>query len=238
MVYTNKLKYNQTLKLFFDFYVINEIWFKTIGLEQFGYTLTKIIPYNKEKKIDEIFNLKISEMKERIINCLEISVRGEIRHFNQQGPIGTHFYLNLADKYIIQAKNLIEKYGGNKSKWPLDKIYEGFYIKGWNSDFGGKRWAKGTKLLIQLKNSKNVKDDIFLIDRIFDLQHNTGFILNKTYFKYLDYYFPENVKKENKIRCLNPLNFRFKAKIEDMAKLTSSEVYKIYMANKNYLIVV
>lgn len=236
MVYTNKLKYNQTLKLFFDFYVINEIWFKTIGLEQFGYALTKIIPYNKEKKIDEVFNLRISEMKERVIHCLETSVRGEIKHFNTEGPLGRHFYVNLNDKYLIYAKNLIKKYGKNKSKWPLDKIYEGFYLKGWNSDFGGKRWAKGTKFLIKLKDSKNIKDDIFLIDRIFDLYHNTGFMLNKTYFKYLDYLFHEDIKKKYKIRQSNPLNFRFKAKIDQMVNFCSTEVYKIYMANKNYLI--
>jgi hypothetical protein len=86
-IYSNKLKYYQTLRLFFDFYVINELWSRTIGLEEFGYKEYKILPYNKQKKIQEVFESRVKDIKERIIFCLEKSVRGEIRHFSSYGPI-------------------------------------------------------------------------------------------------------------------------------------------------------
>lgn len=220
------LRYNQTLRLFFDFYIINELWFRTIGQKQFGYAETKILPYNKEKKIDEVFHLKVSEMKSRIIHCLEKSIRGEIKHFENCGP-----YRHTYTKYRI----FIKKYGNDKKKWPLEIVYAGFNLKGWDSAFGGKKWAKATEALIQLKESKSVKDDIYLIDKIFDLAHNNGFILNKTYFKYLEWYFSYNLKRKYKIKCVTPLNYRFRASPEAMMNFASFKVKKVYIANKNYL---
>jgi hypothetical protein len=49
----------------------------------------------------------------------------------------------------------------------------------WNSFYGGKKWAKACKMWFELYNSKTIKDDIFIIDKIFDLQHNTGIIFSK-----------------------------------------------------------
>src|ERR1700722_11715551 len=148
MIYTNKLKYNQIIKLFFDFYVINELWFRTIGQKEFGYVETKIIPYNKEKKIEEIFRNRVNEMKDRVIFCLEKSVRGEIKHFNYFGPDGASYRHKFSpEKHILKAKRMIVKYGNRKAQWPLEAIHEAFLIKYWDEVYGGKPWAKATEYL-------------------------------------------------------------------------------------------
>lgn len=236
------LGYNKTIRLFFDFYVMNEVWFKTIGRGKLGYT-NKIIPSKKEEIIENTFNSIISEMKQRVIDCLEKSVRGEIKHFDNNGPErNIPFKYNDIDNYyhcknVKLIKNFIKKYGRRSNKWSLQTIRDGFLLNKWDECYGGKKWAKATELLIKLKNSKSITDDIYFIDRIFDLQHNTGFVLDKTYFKFLkNYFLPIDLRRRYKIKHRIPLNFRFAGKIEDMVNLASSKVYKIYMANKNYLI--
>lgn len=236
MPYSKNLKYKQVLRLFFDFYAINDLWSRTVGLEEFGYKEFKILPFNKQRKIHEFFESVVEEMKFRVVNCLEKSVRDEMRHFNKCGPLAhlymTTWYYKRKDKEVLK---LIDLYGRKKILWPLEAIYKAFYMPGWDTEFGGKKWAKATKYLINLKNSKDYKTDVFLIDRIFDLYHNTGFVLNKSYFFHLENRFPENIRKKHKLRHSNPLNYRFAADIEKMVNLSSRETYKIYMANKNYL---
>ena len=238
------LNWNKTIRLFLDFYVTNELYFRTCGAKDYGYFETKIIPYNKEKRIREIYENSVREMKERIIECLERSVKGEIRHLGKFGPSGPCYAAVHSTErrgwtpkknYVI-IDNWIKQYGNVKSLWPLDIIKRAFELKYWCRHYGGKRWAQGTELLIKLKQSNNIKDDFYLIDRILDLQHNTGFILNKTYFKYLsNYEFSTEEKRLLETKYRIPLNFRFAASIDQMARYTSFKVYKIYAANKNYL---
>jgi len=118
------------------------------------------------------------------------------------------------------------------AKRPLSTISEAFHIKAWSSDYGGKRWGTATDFLIKLKESKSLKDDIFLLDRIFDLQHNTGHILNKTTFRCLS---KSRRFRNAKNRPVQPLNFRFKATIKDMADKASAYVRGLYTANLAYI---
>lgn len=100
-----------------------------------------------------------------------------------------------------------------------------------SGEYGGKRWGKATELLIKLKESKSIKDDIFFIDQIFDLQHNTGFILNKGPFITLENH-SVNIKDSTWKR---PLDIRFKYSPYDMLKWCSFEVRHLYITNLNYL---
>lgn len=228
--YRPRKKKNEVLMLFFDFYILNEIWFKTIGMTEYNYQLNKILPYNKERIIDCTFKNILNELKNRIILALDKSVRGEIGHMRVHGPWVScnpknkkHFVWYRKNKYYYKL------YGYYAPLWSLEAIQESFNRKGWTKWYGGKKWALATQYLIDLKNSKDIKNDIYIIDRIFDLQHNTGFILNKTEFKCLSKY--------NKIinKRIFPLNLRFNSTIEEMVKYGSDKVYKIFMANKNYL---
>ena len=76
----------KTLKrLFFDFYVLNELWFRTIGAEVYGYPCTKILPYSKETAIDNTFRDVVKTVKREVIMALDYSVRWESRHFGSFG---------------------------------------------------------------------------------------------------------------------------------------------------------
>ena len=220
---------NKTVKkfrtIFIDFYAQNHIWFKTVGSSQYGYKLEKIIPAPKEKKIDETFSTTVSMIKKLVIESLEDSVRSEIRHFQDC------FDHNLFKEKIKLSLNV-----GQSSN--LEKIRLAFsYHKYWDRQYGGKRWAEATKYLISLKNSKNIKDDIYFIDRIFDLQHNTGFILNKTNFTHLEdrAFRLKKTPGANPKSSINALNFRFRASLEDLIDNSSITTKKLYFANKNYI---
>jgi hypothetical protein len=213
------------LRLFFDFYVLNELWFKTIGAAQYGYNTIKILPHKKEEAIDTTFNEIVQILKANVIEALERSVRNEIKHFHGCGPDGD---------YYRSAEMFIERYGDRGlHKKSLDVIEKAFSLRGWSSSYGGKRWAQGTYWLQQLINSKTIKDDVFIIDRIFDLQHNSGFILNKTNFVRLSV----GIKKTSwdEYYGAKPLNLRFKSTPEKMTEYCSNYIKKLWFANKNYI---
>lgn len=226
----------------------------------------KILPHKKAEKINQAFHETITLIKANVIDALEYSVRREARHiYGCFNPSEKEIELLKTIKHISFEKNSYEDYNGkthhsyyingvNQDKMSLYDIQRVFSMKGWDSSYGGKRWAKGTEMLIALKNSKNVTEDVFLIDRILDLHHNTGFILNKTEFDILDhrveelisiYYSDKNYKFDNeaKKRLFKKSNQKYSTvlnyrKINDPGRfidLCSENISKLWIANKNYL---
>jgi hypothetical protein len=243
--YKHKFTDDSLISLFFDFYALNEIWFRTVGASIYGYPTTKVLPFNKERAIDEAFHAKVTELKKEVIRALEHSVRGEVRHWtdntsNETGeesdkngwPImGTSGIKRRPSQRVLQAL-------------PLSSISTLFHAGCWFSDYGGKKWGMGTDALIALMNSKTIKDDIFYLDRIFDLQHNNGFILNKTSFAALEdetralvvAWKPKRAKKMRvKKRYLKILDFRFKANLKDLVANASTYTKSLHQANLNYI---
>lgn len=219
------------LRLFFDFYVLNELWFKTIGAVQYGYNTIKILPYQKEKAIDVTFNETIQILKQNVITALEYSVRSEIKHFkNCCADGGDRYYIKCYGK---NKRQFIGKHGYRLSRKSLNVIENAFSLSGWDRSYGGKKWAKATYWLQQLINSKTIKNDIFIIDRIFDLQHNCGFILDKTNFIQLTIGMKKTTWGES--YGPKPLNLRFKSTPEKMTKYCSGYIKKLWFANKNYI---
>lgn len=246
--YKSQLRSESLLELFFDFYTLNELWFRTVGAEAYGYPVTKIIPFAKEKAIEDAFKNRVARLKHQIIEALEASVRGEIKHwadevndevgekYDQDGNIipGTSIFEKFS-KRVGYDKVLDECWSARReflTNLPLESIKLLFFAKCWNRSYGGRRWGQATDLLIQLKNSKSIKDDVYLIDRIFDLQHNTGFVLNKTVFATLDRQ-GEVVRKHKNGRWyrMKPLNYRFVASLKEMALCSSGYVRGLYTAN-------
>jgi hypothetical protein len=64
-----------------------------------------------------------------------------------------------------------------------------FKIPAWNQSYGGEAWVNICQAYIDLYNAKNIDQQIIQIDHVYDLQHNTGFALNKVY-EY-EFYEPE-----------------------------------------------
>lgn len=238
--YKYAVKNKDVLRLFFDFYSLNEIWFRTVGAGEYGYAVTKILPSAKEEIIQSTFADKVNTLKREIIGALEASVRHEIGHWRYEvnkytnwGGEGHHSsYVNICKI----AKISVDRASRTKlSKLPLHHISMLYGYDGWDLYYGGKPWQKATDLLIKLKESKAFKDDIFYIDQIFDLQHNTGFILNKTEFVILDDVRKTRMADGVKAIYRKALNFRFKASLKDLVENCSLNVKKIYTANLNYI---
>jgi len=51
----------------------------------------------------------------------------------------------------------------------------------WDEDFGGYAWLNGVKAWFKLLEAKTLSDKCMWIDRVFDLQHNSGVLFNKHY---------------------------------------------------------
>lgn len=80
-------------------------------------------------------------------------------------------------KSILKVKTAI-----NKAKLSWDDIVLGFKNVGWSGGYGGKKWGEGTEAFLKLKEATEKHDTEQMaghIDHIFDLQHNTGALLNK-----------------------------------------------------------
>jgi hypothetical protein len=216
-----------TLKLFFDLYTVNHLWFWTIGAQKSGYHFFNILPAPKEERIDETFEQVVTDMKKRVIKALEWSVRGEISHFYGYGPGSCRSY--FSPRHPIH--NFIKRHGNRKLRHcPLEVIEEAFNMNGWDADYGGKKWGKAVYWLIQLKKSSSLAEDCFIIDRIFDLQHNNGFVLNKTEFRIL-----ENRRMRFRKKDMCPLTYRARAQVTDMLEHCSHRVRGLVIANSNYL---
>ena len=252
--YPMKFTDDGLIALFFDFYSLNEIWFRTVGAAQYGYPVTKILPFNKERAIDETFKAKVAELKKEVLRALEHSVRGEVRHWVENT---SHDRGEKLDKYYNSIKSSSNyhkacnavgiKFRSTQNilmSLPLSSISKLFHADCWHSGYGGKKWAAGADALISLMGSTSFKDDIFFLDRIFDLQHNNGFILNKTTFAALEdesrlmvtSYKPKRAKKmRQRKRWLSVLDFRFKANLKQLVENASHYTKAIHQANLNYI---
>ena len=225
------IKDDGVLLAFFDFYVLNEVWFKTVGMEDCGYATTKILPFKKERVIRETFEEKVTLLKEEVVRALEYSVRREIEHWWHHAGNCQYNDRTKRIRYEALNKRYGFRWGCDFTRTSLETVKEMFLTRCWAIQYGGKKWATATDFLIKLKASKTLKDDVYLIDRIFDLQHNTGHLLNKTNFRVLSR--PRSFSHRRSL-C-TPLTFRFKASVDELAKYCSNLIYGIYRANLNYI---
>jgi hypothetical protein len=68
-----------------------------------------------------------------------------------------------------------------KNPIKIIKLFEKLFLRnGWKQAFGGKPWANICLAYINLYNSKDINQQLIQIDHVYDLQHNTGFALNKS----------------------------------------------------------
>ena len=98
------VKSDAVIKMFFDFYVLNEIWFKLVAKDViYGYKTDTIIPFRRESVLNEAFLEICEKLKFLMVNSLEWSVRRECRHFNIYGPLGTLISRKSLKKLMIKA---------------------------------------------------------------------------------------------------------------------------------------
>lgn len=79
----------------------------------------------------------------------------------------------LPDDELI---GFIQSQGGVLSLKILEDL---FTLLHWDEGYGGHMWFEICQLIRQLNATKTLKTEIFLIDRLYDIEHNTGRLLEK-----------------------------------------------------------
>lgn len=184
---------NPITKRFFDFY--------SLSLLRYYAGENSLNHAGKANRIENRFaNLTDSFYKE-IRQALQYSVVREFRHFHDS--VHGDFLKSDSDKYNL-SKKIYKKTEKSKRNDYLENIcffnsffnkqnfliiYDGFKNHHWHAEYGGLLWAQATAFILQ--NPRNIKEKELWIDRVLDLQHNNGNLLDKTYFSVLSSYFQE-----------------------------------------------
>jgi hypothetical protein len=155
----------------FDFYSLYTLWFSLHGKEKYGYPNSTILCHARESALNEKFRFVTRRLALCIIDALDRAIRREARHTD--GCLeGIRFKYPKLDYSRLTHSQLLTL----------------FSMDCWSDCYGGLKWAQGTKALMELVkvyNSDDLQEMIMWIDIILDLQHNSGFIMNKTEFRKL-----------------------------------------------------
>jgi hypothetical protein len=142
----------------------------------------------------EIGNKLIPYLKQHLLDCLFYSTCCEVRHFfyNFDNNERKNYKNNNKEFYEFISKLEEEKeeitresafnYFKDSGISPYKLVSEFkkiFELNGWNRQYGGEPWANICKAYIDLYNAKSFNQQLIQIDHVYDLQHNTGFALNK-----------------------------------------------------------
>jgi hypothetical protein len=222
------MRVSKITKKFFDFYSIVELYLRCGGYRDIGYkTYPTFVAYRIEERIRMVYEETVHSFYDEVFKALVKSIYLELKDYPDA------CYGNMA---IIEQK--LKKKGLIKSKIRTVKAHPYKYaelahllftVPRWIKLYGGKKWASGTRLLIDLKNVKTTEDKVYWIDRVLDLYHNTGHMLNKTKFKYLS---QRNLTDD----YVTPLDLRANATtILDFLPYNSSKIRKLVIPRRNIL---
>lgn len=225
-------QHNSFLVLFFDFYVINELYLRCGGFRDVGYPKYDVfVPEKIYETIKFQYEHTVELMFEHTVRCLANTTRGElVKHFYSEAYLqddGCNYMTR--DRLLKREGYTLKIFYRDGIIKHADRAYTLFFKYNWSDSYGGKAWAKGAKALADLKNVKTLKDKVYWIDRVMDLQHNNGHILNKTDFNCLSHY----------VNGFNGtyLDFRARCKtIFDLLDLCSFKVKKLTIPRKRILI--
>jgi len=88
----------------------------------------------------------------------------------------------LKEEYINPSKIKKVRAAMEKAGITLDDIEKAYNLIPWGGGYGGPKWGAGAVALLKLTHAKtklSTEDMNHIIDHIYDLQHNTGSLLNK-----------------------------------------------------------
>lgn len=218
---------------FFDFYSIIDLYLRAGGFRDIGYERYPVfVSHRIEERIRHTYEFVVDSFYGRVRNALITSIRSELRHFPNscakvcEPELG---YAGVAHKKIPTIKLSPQKYP--------EQAYLLFSIPKWYSAYGGPKWAEAARLLVECKKVKSRMDKIYWVDRVLDLYHNTGHLLDKTGFYEISCIREYNaLDKIGRKRKVNALTFRANAKsILEFIPFNSSEIRKLVIPRKNIL---
>jgi len=195
-----------TVNRFFDFYSIIELYLRTGGFRDIGYPgYSVFVTQRAEDKIRQAYERIVDSFYARIYTALVESVRSELHHY----PGST---LDSKEKQIKEMGINVSQAKKRPGMYP-ENAHILFTLPRWVSGYGGKKWAGGTALLIEAKKVKTHAEKVYWVDRVLDLYHNCGHMINKTEYRTLSSLsILWKSKTANRTFYSTPLDFRAKAK--------------------------
>lgn len=188
---------------FWDFYALNYLWFRIGSGHESMYDGKfhpgKIPNIKRQEIIDETFDKCARKLlKELTIYLFQAAVK-EFHNYPDRSEFRNYDDMILRNKlayyenYARTADTVFEDYDADKfyykvinqmnyHKITLNDIRSTFDKIPWEQSYGGKIWAKIIDVAIEISKKQNglpLKDVVGYIDKIYDMQHNTGSILNK-----------------------------------------------------------
>lgn len=230
------------LKTFFDFYVIT-------ALDVFCGEKT-LNHANKSRRISETCVSVVNELYQMILTSLQYAVIREFRHLNSKGLYGRSAKLKKLSRAInllfkVNKNGLFEEYEDVPEKykyqiqfleqsfrlpipWTFNELAASFEGVSWENNYGGKRWSKAAKMLLDLPKTHDEK--ILWVDRVLDLYHNNGHLLNKSMVSVLSK--PRSIGNIPR-KKRSALNYRKHAQtLSELAVFGSIKVRNLLIANK------
>ena len=230
------------LKTFFDFYVITALDV-FCGESTLNYA-------NKGRRVSETCIKTVDELYEMVLSALQYAVLREFRHLNSKSLLGRSAKLIRLSKAInvlfkVNKNGLFEEYEDLPEKyrnqfqflrqafklpleWSFEEIADSFKSVSWEHQYGGTRWAKASRMLLILP--KNHSEKVLWIDRVLDLYHNNGPLLNKSMVSILSKPRTIGLKPRNRTSALN---YRKHAQtLSELAFFGSTKVKNLLIANQ------
>ena len=236
----------KVLKTFFDFYVITAM--DTFCGEN---TLNHA---NKAKRVTQTCQKVVNEMYEMVLESLKYAVLREFRHYHQEVCYARKYHLMKLSRRIKKVFGLSKNSVFNRSAEipsrfksqrtflvflkglqengliDFQEMADAFENAAWGSGYGGKKWAKACKMLLDLPETHTQK--VLWIDRALDLYHNNGHLLNKSMLSVLSK--PKTIgtdKQRNRYKTA--LNYRRYAQtLSELTHFSSEDVRNLFIANK------
>jgi hypothetical protein len=240
---------------FFDFY--------TLSLLNYFAGSNSLNHSNRVRRIEETYEQTVEDMYNEVRRALEYSVIREFRHFNDQAMLheSKQYPKGMYTRIKSVSKDCLHLYDSGalrvyleKGKRPEDitnklisDIFYGYREFCWDEAYGGKLWGDATEFLFQ--HPRNAKEKELWVDKVLDLHHNNGHLLNKTKFNYLSNtgddetyawdgrFTNARIKhRKTKIEADSALDYRrYAHTISDLSLYASTKVQNLSTANLNYI---
>jgi len=225
---------------FFDFYSIIELYLRCGGFRDIGYQgYNTFVSFGIEERICRTYEQIVDHFYDEIYEALVTSLRSELYHYPSQCK-----YQPDKDIEVLRKHGITKEMTKSAKKFPERKpwvAYIIFSLPGWYcnpgstaASYGGKKWARGAKLLMDARSIRTRMDKIYWIDRVLDLYHNGGHMINKTKYRTLSAGL--SFYRNGRYVSTTPLNFRAKAKsIMDFIPFNSDGIRCLVIPRKNIL---
>jgi hypothetical protein len=221
---------------FFDFYAMYELYLRVGGYREIGYnTYDGFVGERAFFLIKEKYEATVDNFYQNIYDALTCSVGDEAYHFPKYC---CGYDSRREDKFYKSFQRLTGFTCDQTNEAKCDpsaylNVLHAMFSVPWQIMFGGKKWADATEFLINARNIRHTHEKVIWCDRVIDLYHNTGHLLDKTDFYSLS---ECSIRRPNSL-SISPLEFKTYAKSAmEFVPYVSSGVKRLLIPHSRLLL--